>query len=94
MKQFYLISVFVAIMTISIQYLQAQGKRIIEIRAGYQISGLFDSSERVSGTSNLGSFYASVFKENKIIPFLHWGTGLEYCINGAEFGDNSKQKIH
>lgn len=94
MKHFFLLSIFIATMAISIQSVQAQGKRSIGIRAGYQVSGLFEGSDRVAGTSNYGSFYVGAFKENKIIPFLHWGTGLEYCINGAEFGDNSKQKIH
>jgi len=68
MKHFFLLSIFIATMAISIQSVQAQGKRSIGIRAGYQMSGLFEGSDRVAGTSNYGSFYVGAFKENKIIP--------------------------
>lgn len=93
MKHAYSISLFIAILAISIQSVQAQGKHSIGIRAGYQSSGLFNGSDRVSGTSNYGSFYVGAFKEKKILPFLHWGTGLEYCQNGAGLSDNNKQVI-
>lgn len=93
MKHFYSLSIFIAIIAISIQSVQAQGKRSIGVRAGYQISGLFEGSDRVAGTSNYGSFYVGAFKEIKIIPFLHWGTGLEYCQNGAGLSDDNKQVI-
>jgi len=93
MKQFLLLSIFIAFVALSSESVQAQGKRSIGIRAGYQSSGLFDGSDRVSGTSNYSSFYVGVFKENKILPFLHWGTGLEYCQNGAGLPDNDKQVI-
>jgi hypothetical protein len=94
MKHIFYLTITITILAISIQSAQAQGKRSIGIRAGYQISGLFEGSDYVTGTSSYGSFYLGAFKEKKIIPFLHWGTGLEYCINGAEIGENSKQKIH
>jgi hypothetical protein len=93
MKHLFLLSVFVAVTAISIQSVQAQGKRSVGIRAGYQNSGLFESGDQVSGTSNYGSFYVGAFKEKKILPFLHWGTGLEYCQNGFGLTDNDKQVI-
>jgi hypothetical protein len=94
MKHFYSLSILIAIMAISIQSVQAQGKRSIGIRAGYQISGLFEGSERVEGTSNYGGFYVGVFKEKKIVPFLHWGAGLEFCKNGATLTGNDRQVIN
>jgi len=93
MKRFLTLTILVAILTIFSQSALAQGKRSIGIRAGYQISGLFKDAEKLPGTSNYASFYVGAFKEKKIIPFLHWGTGLEYCQNGAKLSDDSKQVI-
>ncbi|MFZ4547124.1 MAG: outer membrane beta-barrel protein [Bacteroidales bacterium] len=93
MKRFLSLSILVAVLTIYSHAVQAQGKRSIGIRAGYQNSGLFKDSEKLTGTSNYASFYVGVFKEKKILPFLHWGTGLEYCQNGAGLTGDSKQVI-
>lgn len=46
------------------------------IRAGYQMSNFYDSGD--SEGDNLHSFYAGVFGEKKLIPFLRFGFGLEY----------------
>ena len=94
MKRIYTFIILIAIIAVSIQSVQAQGKHSIGVRAGYQISGLFEGGDRVAGTSNYGGFYAGAFKENKIIPFLHWGAGLEFCKNGAELTDDNRQVIN
>jgi hypothetical protein len=94
MKQFFYPFILIAFIAFTTETVQAQGKRNIGIRAGYQISGLFEGSDRLAGTSNYGGFYAGAFKEKKIIPFLHWGVGLEFCKNGAELADNSRQVIN
>ena len=94
MKRFLSLSILLAVLTIYSHGVQAQGKRSIGIRAGYQISGLFEGGDRLDGTSNYGSFYAGAFKEKKIIPFLHWGAGLEFCKNGAKLADDSKHVIN
>ena len=93
MKRFFIFSILVAGFAIYSHSVQAQGKRSIGIRAGYQISGLFEGSGRLTGTSNYGSFYSGLFKEKKMLPFLHLGTGLEYCQNGAELTGDRKQVI-
>lgn len=93
MKNIFFLTICIALFAISNQSAQAQGKRSIGIRAGYQNSGLFEGGDKVAGTSNYASFYVGVFKEKKILPFLHWGTGLEYCQNGAGLADDNKQVI-
>ncbi len=93
MKHFFFLILFVALATISTKHLQAQGKRSIGVRAGYQISGIYIDSDKVAGTSKYSSFYMGVFKEKKIVPFLHLGTGLEYCQNGAVLSGDNNQVI-
>jgi len=93
MKYFFSLSILFAFVAIFAVSVQAQGKRSIGIRGGYQNSGLYKDSERLTGTSNYASFYIGAFKENKILPFLHWGTGLEYCQNGAGLVGSDKQVI-
>lgn len=94
MNRIYILIVFTSILANSIYSVKAQGKHSIGIRAGYQISGLFEGTKKVVGTSNYGGFYAGVFKENKIIPFLHWGAGLEFCKNGAGLDGGDKHVIN
>lgn len=93
MKQFFALFILIAFTTVFAVTLKAQGKNSIGIRGGYQSSGLFNDSERLTGTSNYASFYVGVFKEKKILPFLHWGTGLEYCQNGAGLAGDDKLVI-
>lgn len=93
MKYLFILCVFILLAVFSTLTTQAQGKHSIGIRAGYQNSGLFEGSDRLTGTSNYASFYVGIFKEKKILPFLHWGTGLEYCRNGAEISDDSRLVI-
>lgn len=94
MKHLFSLFVFVALIAITSQSAQAQGKKSFGIRAGYQSSGLFDGSGRLTGTTNYNSFYVGTYKETKMLPFLHLGTGLEYCQNGAGFKvDDSKLVI-
>lgn len=93
MKQIFFLSIFIAFLAITSQSIQAQGKRSIGVRAGYQNSGLFENGDNVSGTSNYGSYYVGVFKEKKFFPFLHLGIGLEYCQNGVGLTGDDKQVI-
>lgn len=94
MKQLFYSIIFIAEVALTAENVQAHGKRNIGIRAGYQISGLFEGSGRVTGTSNYGGFYDGVFKEKKVIPFLHWGVGLEFCKNVAGLADDNRQVIN
>ncbi len=93
MKSRLLLSIFMTVLIFLAESALAQGKKNFGIRSGYQISGLFNGSDRVSGTSNYASFYAGAFKEKKIFSFLHLGTGLEYCQNGADMDNGNKHVI-
>jgi len=58
------------------------------VRAGYHTSDIFNDG---NSTGNpLNGFYLGVYKNNKIIPTLHWMVGLEYFQNGYKFDDNNK----
>lgn len=71
------------------------GPEKIGIRAGYQSSALFLDGEKLDQTDNLGAFYAGLFRDNKLVPFLHLGTGLEYMQAGAKAADSDdKQVLH
>ena len=59
------------------------------IRAGWQSSNL-----SIGSFNNLNTFYLGVFKEQKIIPFLRFGGGIEYQQSGAEFDANNLLKMH
>jgi hypothetical protein len=64
------------------------------IRAGYQSSNWFDTDGRVLGDP-LQNFYLGVFKDNKLLPAIHLGIGLEYFQNGYKGTDtDDKQVLH
>lgn len=54
------------------------------IRAGYQSSFIHIDGSKLATTEALNSFYIGVFKEKKIVPMLHFGSGLEYFQTGFE----------
>ena len=57
----------------------ADGKK--GIRAGFQTSNLYYDGSGMNDISK--SFYVGLFKENKIIPMLHIGSGFEYSQIGS-----------
>ncbi|MCK5838640.1 MAG: PorT family protein [Bacteroidales bacterium] len=63
-------------------------KRTNFFQVGYNNSSL-KSSGNSFGNSK-GSFYFSLYKEIKIMPFIHFGSGLEYVKNGSYISDESK----
>ncbi|MEQ8325065.1 MAG: outer membrane beta-barrel protein [Vicingaceae bacterium] len=61
--------------------------KLIGIRAGYQYANV-----NLSG-SNLGpvnGFYVGAFKNNKLVPTLHWTYGLEYFQTGYDKSDTNR----
>ena len=70
---------------------QAQDK--IGIRAGYQSSAFYKDGSQLTGTDPYSSFYVGLFKDNKIIPAVHIGIGLEYMQTGKKVDDNNKQVL-
>lgn len=62
------------------------------VRAGYHTSDIFNDG---NSTGNpLNGFYLGVYKNNKIIPTLHWMVGLEYFQNGYKTDANNKWILH
>ena len=64
------------------------------IRAGWQVSDFIKDGSKPDSASNYNSFYVGFFRDTKIIPMLHFGSGLEYFQNGSNYGDNSKRVLH
>jgi len=91
-RSFFLI---VAIIIFSSFAANAQEKpEKIGIRAGYQSSNWFDTDGAQLG-DRLQSFYVGFFKDNKLIPAVHFGIGLEYFQNGYKgMNSNNKQVLH
>ena len=83
---------FVVFFTFSLLSVKAQDK--IGIRAGYQSSAFYKSGSQITGTDPYGSFYVGLFKDNKIIPAIHLGIGLEYMQTGMKMDDNNKQVLN
>lgn len=65
-------------------YAQDEKPQKLGIRAGYHSSIIVVDGSQFASTVALNSFYVGVFKEKKLMPMLHFGTGLEYIQNGFE----------
>lgn len=63
------------------------------IRAGYSASNIYNGSSKMNSNS-LGSFYVGFFKEHKIVPMLHFGSGLEYSQLGSMENNDNKITMH
>ena len=64
----------------------------IGIRAGYQMSNLYYNGSSMN--DSYGSFYIGVFKEHKVIPMFHIGSGLEYSQIGSYNDNDNKLVMH
>jgi hypothetical protein len=96
MKNKYLF-IFIAIFAVATISVYAQDNKKPEkfgFRAGFQNSSFHKDGSKVSGTKDYNSFYVGLFRDNKLMPALHLGTGLEYLQNGAKMGNDRKLLIH
>lgn len=69
----------------------------IGIRAGWQLSGIYEDGSLPSGYDANSGFYAGVFRDTKLIPLLRLGTGIEYSQVGIvrdSSNVNSKILLH
>ena len=91
-----LFTLFIAIMLSIPSSLLAQDTKLGGIRAGWQNSGLFDNGNLDENVDPLNAFYVGLFRENKIIPLLAFGTGLEYHQVGVKDKtlDDTDIKLH
>jgi hypothetical protein len=62
--------------------------KLFGVRAGYQVSDIFNDGKN-TGTP-INNFYVGLYKNNKIVPTLHWMFGAEYFVNGYYNTDNNK----
>jgi hypothetical protein len=65
----------------------------IGIRAGWNYASMFIDGDQLSGTDRMNSFYVGLFKEKKLVPFLRFGSGLEYLQNGYKIDDNVSRDL-
>lgn len=89
MKRTYSVFVFAVLISLFTADIQAQGKdgdRIGGFRFGYHVSNYYLDGEPWAA-EGMGSFYAGLFRDNKILPMLYVGTELEYFKNGVQVDD-------
>jgi len=87
-------SLVLFVVLIAFSFLSAKAQDKIGIRAGYQVANWYDTDGADMG-DNLNTFYLGLFKENKLIPALHFGIGLEYFQNGYKgINTDDKQVLH
>ena len=92
--RFTLITILILLMTFS--DLKAQETKLGGIRAGWQNSVLASSGKVDDNVDPLSAFYVGLFRENKIIPLLAIGTGLEYSQMGVKDKtlDDTQIRLH
>jgi len=61
------------------------GDRVGGIRVGYHVSQFSDGGDLLGDP--MESFYLGLFRDTKVLPLLHFGTGLEYYKNGLKMVD-------
>ncbi len=70
------------------------GNKVGGIRAGWQAAALVKEGSKPDTANNLNSFYVGFFRDTKIIPMLHFGSGLEYFQNGMSYTTGSERVLH
>jgi len=83
----------VLMVTLTILPAKAQRGERFGIRAGYQSSAQYKGGSQISETDPLNYFYAGLFRDNKIVPALHLGVGLEYFQNGHTYNNGSDKWV-
>lgn len=68
------------------------GDRVGGIRLGYH-SSQFNLNGSFYGEP-MQTFYAGFFRDQKIVPLLHFGSGLEYYKNGVKIDSDNMRELH
>lgn len=71
---------------------KADGDKVGGLRVGYH-STQFNLNGDFVGEP-LQNFYIGLFRDTKIIPLLHFGSGLEYYKNGTKFDSGDLRELH
>ena len=85
---------FMAMLAAPLTAQRDQHNRVGGIRAGYNGAALVMDGDLYPLSQVHPSFYVGFFRDNKIIPLLHVGTGLEYVQNGMDFNEDNKRVLH
>jgi hypothetical protein len=78
-------------------YGQDQGKggnKVGGIRAGWHYAVLEKEGGKPDTANALNSFYVGFFRSTKLIPLLHFGSGIEYFQNGMSYTNNTDRILH
>ena len=94
MKKLHLIILIAAILYAPYTANAGKDDKVGGIRVGWNTSAMFDDGSKISGTENLQAFYVGVFRDNKIVPLLSLGSGLEYVQNGLQIDSDNKLVLH
>lgn len=92
--RFYSVIVLIALITSGLSAQDEKQNRVGGIRVGYNGASMYMDDNKYPASEVLPAFYAGFFRDNKIIPLLHFGTGLEYVQNGIQFDSDNKRKLH
>jgi len=90
----FVLAAFLLTVSIGIHAQKKDGGKVGGIRFGYHSAAMYDDGSKLSGTKNHQGFYLGFFRDNKLIPALHLGTGLEYFQNGYRVDDDNKLVLH
>jgi len=83
---------FSFLLLFAITDLKAQDDGLGGIRIGYHSPGFYSDGNQFE--SSLNNFYVGFFRDNKLVPAIHLGTGLEYFQNGWKTDDDNMRQLH
>ena len=70
----------------------ADGDRVGGLRTGYH-SAQFNLNGDFVGEP-IQTFYLGFFRDQKVMPVMHFGSGLEYYKNGTRFDSENLRELH
>jgi Outer membrane protein beta-barrel domain len=85
--------VLISLLALSLAAVSVPLSAEIGIRGGYMESNLKKSGSGLF-ENHYSGFYAGLFTDNRIIPMLHFGSGLDYYQSGSQVDDNNKVVLH
>lgn len=84
----------VLMMGLTLANAQKKDDRVGGIRGGFQSAVMVESGSKADSANNLKTFYVGFFRDQKMLPFLFFGSGLEYFQNGFNYTNDSKRVLH
>ena len=83
---------FLGIITVYAQDKNAD--KIGGIRGGFQSAVMVEDGSKADTANNLKTFYVGLFRDQKLVPILFFGSGIEYFQNGSRYPNDSKRVLH